>query len=419
MDKIIEKKGRFSRKQIIIALVGVAILIFILYVILGDKSTKLNVEKEKLTIETVSEDLFQDYISVIGNVEPIKVIYMDAMEGGRVEEIIAEEGSMLNEGDPILKLSNTNLLQDIMFRESELAERENTLRTTRLQMEQYRLNIKSQLLEAEYNLKRKDRNYKQYTYLKNSGSVSAEEFEQAKEDFEISKNRKELLIETARQDSLFREIQVSQLERSLHSMQQNLKLIKVKLESLTVRAPAHGQLASLIPELGQSIGQGMRLGQINVLDAYKLKVNIDEHYIARVSKGLNGTADFSEKEFRTKITKLYPEVKNGRFAVDMEFVSIIPTAIRIGQTSSIRLELGEAKKAILLPRGGFYQSTGGQWIYVLDASGNFAVKRKIQIGRQNPQFYEVIEGLKPNEKIITSGYENFGDADKLYLKEQN
>jgi HlyD family secretion protein len=416
MDRPIEKKGWFNKKNIII---GIAILVFILLlikIIFGDNRLRLNVDEDKITIDKVEQGIFQDYIAVIGNVEPIKIIYLDALEGGRVDEIVAEEGTMVKEGDVILKLSNTNLLLDIMFRESELAERENNLRSTRLMMEQNKLSLKSQLMDVDFNLKRSERLFKKNSELIKNGSISKEEFDQSKESFEMLMEKRQLIIENQKQDSIFRSMQINQLESSVERMHDNLQIIKRKQESLIVRAPVAGQLATIKPELGESMSQGSRLGQINVLDAYKMKVEVDEHFIARVTKGLKGECEFSEKYFPAHITKVYPEVTGGKFNVDMVFDSSIPDEIRIGQTSRIRLELGESKQAMLLPKGGFYQSTGGQWVYVVDKSGELAEKKEIRIGRQNPKFYEVLEGLAVGDQVITSNYEVFGNAEKLVLK---
>jgi HlyD family secretion protein len=416
MDRIIEKKYKYSKKTYIAIGVALVFLILVLIIVFGDNSSKLNVEHSKITIESVKNGIFQDYIAVIGIVEPIKTIYLDAMEGGRVDEIIAEEGTMVKNGDVILKLSNTNLLSDVMFRESELAERENNLRTTRLQMEQNKLSIRSQLMEVGYKLKKQERLFVMNKKLFDAGHISSEEYQEQEDQYNMLKEMRDLLIMNQKQDSIFRSIQIEQLESSVKRMHENLKLIRLKAENLIVKAPTNGQLASIRPELGESMAPGARIGQINVLDGYKLRVDIDEHFISRIIKGLTAECEFSDINFNAHITKVYPEVINGRFAVDMEFDKNIPEEIRIGQTSRIRLELGESKKAIMLPKGGFYQSTGGQWVFVIDKSSNYAVKREIRIGRQNPKYYEVLEGLEEGEQVITSGYENFGDVDKLILQ---
>ena len=416
MDRKIENKGK-ARRRIVYISSGAVVFLAVLYIIVfGDKSSRLNVDTDRITIEEVRADVFQDYIAVIGTTNPIRTIYLDAMEGGRVEEILLEEGSMLKEGNVIVRLSNTNLLLDIMFRESELAERENNLRTTRLQMEQNKLTLRSQLLEIDYQLKTQHRLFEKNKTLFGANLISQEEYEKSKEQVDYLGKRKQLLIETQVQDSIFRGTQVRQLEESIDRMHQNLRMIKKKLDDLDVKAPAEGLLASLNVEIGESVTSGFRLGQVHILDAYKLQVEIDEHYISRVSRGLKGEFEFAGSDYDLQLSRIYPEVRNGRFSVDMEFTGEVPEKIRIGQTFRIRLELGESRNAVLIPRGGFYQSTGGQWVYVVDPSGSFATKRNIRIGRQNPRFYEVLEGLEEGEKVIVSSYDNYGNVDKLILK---
>lgn len=416
MDRKIERKGFWKKKYTWIAVISAVTLISIINIVFGDKSSKLNVETDKLAIETVKNDIFQDYIAVIGTVEPIRTVYIDAMEGGRVDAIYLEEGTMVKKGDLIMKLSNSNLLLDILNREADLAEQENLLRTNRLAMEQNKLNLESQLLELNYQLKKQERAYKNNEILIKDNLISREDYEQSKETFDYSRTRRNLLIKTQRQDSSFRQVAIQQLESSVNRMQENIVLIKQKFESLNIKAPVDGQLASIMPEIGESMSAGQRLGQINVLESYKMKVEIDEHYIARVVKELKGDFEFDGTNYNLKITKIYPEVKNGRFSVDMQFTGKVPEQIRIGQTARIRLELGESKQAVLIPRGGFYQSTGGQWIYVVDKDENYASKRNIHIGRQNPRYYEVLDGLDAGEKVIISSYDTYGDADKLVLK---
>lgn len=418
MDRKIEKKGKWNKKYTWISIFS-AILLFTIYnIVFGDKSSRLNVETEKLAIEEVKSDIFQDYIAVIGTVEPIRTIYIDAMEGGRVDALYLDEGTMVKKGDLIMKLSNSNLLLDILNREAGLAEQENLLRSNRLNMEQNKLNLESQLLELNYQLKKLERAYRNNEILIKDKLISREDYDQAKDQYEYSITKKNLLIKTQKQDSIFRSVAIKQLEASVERMQENIVLIKDKFQSLNVTAPVDGQLAIITPEIGESMAPGQRLAQINVLDAYKMKVEIDEHYIARIVKELKGEFEFDSKSYNLKLTKIYPEVKNGRFSVDMEFNGKTPEQIRIGQTARIRLELGESKQAILIPRGGFYQSTGGQWLYVVNKDGTMATRRAIHIGRQNPKYYEVLEGLEAGEKVIVSSYDTYGDADKLVLKHE-
>lgn len=418
MDRKIEKKNKLFSKRNIWIFVGSVIFLFVFYtLVFGDKSSKLNVETEKISIAEIKKDVFQDYIAVIGTVEPIQTIYLDAIEGGRVEEILLEEGSMLKKGDVILRLSNVNLILDISNNEANVARAVSELRTARLLMVQQQMNSESQIIETERLLKLQERAYNNNKVLYKEQHISKEEFDQSKEQYEATVRKLTLLKQIQKQDSIYRAVQVETLEASVSSLNDNLEIIKQRLENLNLKAPVNGELASLNPEIGEVVTYGTRIGTVNVLDSYKLRVEIDEHYIARISRGLTGDCDFAGSPYPGRITKIYPEVQNGRFYVDMEFTGDIPGAIRIGQTSRIKLELGESKEAVLIPRGGFYQSTGGQWVYVIDEGGEFAYKRDISIGRQNPRYYEVLEGLQPGEKVIISSYDTFGDVDKLILKD--
>lgn len=417
MDRKIEKKYRLFSKRNIWIFAGSIIVLFVFYnLVFGDKSSKLNVETEKISIAPITKDVFQDYIAVIGTVEPIQTIYLDAIEGGRVEEIMRDEGSKLRKGDVILRLSNVNLVLDISNNEAQVARAINELRTARLLMVQQQMNSESQIIESERLLKSQARAYNNNKALYKEQHISKEEFELSKESYQATVQKLDLLKEIQHQDSIFRSIQIKSLETSVNSLSNNLEIIKQRMENLKVKAPVNGELASLNPEIGEVVTYGTRIGTINILDSYKLRVEIDEHYIARVNRGLVGECDFAGVPYPGKVTKIYPEVQGGRFYVDMIFTEKVPTAIRIGQTSRIKLELGESKQAILIPRGGFYQSTGGQWVYVIDQSGQFAYKRDISIGRQNPRYYEVLNGLEPGEQVIISSYDTFGDVDKLILK---
>ena len=417
MDRKIEKKFKLFSKRNIWIFAGSVVFLFVFYnLVFGDKSSKLNVDTEKISIAGINKDVFQDYIAVIGTVEPIKTIYLDAIEGGRVEEILIDEGNMLKKGDVIMRLSNVNLILDISNNEAQVARAINELRTARLLMVQQQMNSESQIIETERLLKLQERAYNNNKVLYKEEHISKEEFEQSMEQYEATVQKLDLLKEIQYQDSIFRSIQVESLETSVRSLSNNLEIIKQRLENLNIKAPVNGELASLNPEIGEVIMYGTRIGTVNILDSYKLRVEIDEHYIARVNRGLVGDCDFAGVPYPGKITKIYPEVQNGRFYVDMEFTENIPGAIRIGQTSRIKLELGESKQAVLIPRGGFYQSTGGQWVFVIDESGEFAYRRDISIGRQNPRYYEVLSGLEPGEQVIISSYDTFGDVDKLILK---
>ena len=416
MDRAIEKKKWPPKKIFWFSLGGIITIIILYNLIFGDHTSKFNVQIERISIEEVKEDYFQDYITQTGTVQPISTIYLDAIEGGRVEELLIEEGTMVEENDIILILSNTNLHLDIMNREANLAEQINNLRNTRLSMEQNRLSLKRQLLDLDYQLGLQKRDYENSINLFKQNYISDKEFEEIEEKYVYLTKTRELVIENQEADSLFREIQVAQLENSVDQMQMNLEFVRQKLDNLKVKAPVRGLLVSVNAEIGEAIGRGQRLGQIHVLDEFKIKLEIDEHYISRVNSNLIGEFDFAGNSYGLRIKKIYPEVRNGRFGVDLVFIDNVPEQIRTGQTFRIKLELGESQMALLVPRGAFYQSTGGQYIFVVDPTGKFAIKRDIRLGRMNPRYYELLEGLDAGERVIISSYDNFGKAEKLILK---
>lgn len=416
MDRAIEKKKWPPKKIFWFSLGGLLTIIILYNLIFGDHTSKFNVQIERISIEEVKEDYFQDYITQTGTVQPISTIYLDAIEGGRVEELLIEEGTMVEENDIILILSNTNLHLDIMNREANLAEQMNNLRNTRLSMEQNRLSLKRQLLDLDYQLGLQKRDYENSINLFKQNYISDKEFEEIEEKYVYLTKTRELVIENQEADSLFREIQVAQLENSVDQMQMNLEFVRQKLDNLKVKAPVRGLLVSVNAEIGEAIGRGQRLGQIHVLDEFKIRLEIDEHYISRVNSNLVGEFDFTGNSYGLRIKKIYPEVRNGRFGVDLIFIDNVPEHIRTGQTFRVKLELGESQMALLVPRGAFYQSTGGQYIFVVDPTGKFAIKRDIRLGRMNPRYYELLEGLEAGERVIISSYDNFGRAEKLILK---
>jgi len=415
MDRKIEKK-RFGKKQIWLGIGILLILLIFVQMVFGDKSARLNIDQDKITIGEVTQGKYQDYISVNGTVEPIQTIYLDAVESGRVEEILIEEGTMVKRGDVILKLSNYNLLLDISGNEAEVAQAVNDLKTARLNLENQNLQTRSNILQFEYQLKKLERQYNNNLKLNSQNLISKEEFEYSKEQFDETRMQLDLQRQKHNRDSTYTIIRIAADEESIQRMQENLNLTRRRMDDLNIKAPVDGELATLNPEIGEVISYGTRVGTINILESYKMRVLIDEHYITRINRGLTADFDFAGKNNELRIIKVYPEVQNGTFAVDMEFTSEIPDQIRIGQTARIHLELGESEDAVLLPRGGFYQSTGGQWVFVVDPSGDVATRHNIRLGRQNPRYYEVLEGLNPGDKVIISDYEIFGEADKLMLK---
>jgi len=416
MDRKIEKKRWTFKKIAKISLLGLVIIIVGYSLILGDRSSKLNVSLERISISTVHWGQFQEFIPVTGAVIPIRTIYLDAPEGGRVDSLYVEAGNYVNEGDRILKLVNTNLLLDIMYREAELFQQSNNLRNTRLAIAKTRLELRAQLMELDFEVKNMKRIFERDEALVEKELIAPHRYAEARDRYEYLINKRELTLESHKQDSVFRETQIKQLEVSLRRMQTNLEVVKRNLENLVIRAPVTGHLTSLNAELGESKGRGQRLGQIDILDGFKVRVGIDEHYITRINIGQKGEFSLAGEDYQLGIQKVYPEVINGRFQVDMVFLGEEPEGIRRGQTLRIRLELGDLSEAILLARGGFFQKTSGRWVYVLDNSEEFATRRDIKLGRQNPDVYEVIEGLELGEKVITSSYDSYGDIDKLVLK---
>ncbi|TFG41168.1 MAG: HlyD family efflux transporter periplasmic adaptor subunit [Bacteroidia bacterium] len=416
MDKAIPKKKGIQKKHIGYIVFGIVILVLFYMAFFGDRTSTYKVEKDKLIIETVIEDQFNDYITVPGTVEPISTIFLDAQEGGRVEEILIEEGSMVQKGDIILRLSNPDLYLNILDSEAQLAEKENFLRNTQVTMEQERISIKRELISLKYDIERKERIYRQNSVLIKDNLISQEEFIRSKEDLDMALSSRELFLEREKQDSIFRSVQVETLKANLANMLRNLALVRQRVENLNVKATVDGQLGLLVPEIGQSISRGANMGQINVLTSYKVTAQIDEHYIDRVRTQLTATIDRQGSEFNLIVRRVYPEVRSGTFEIDMVFPDSMPDNIRTGQTYYASLQLGQPKVSVLVPIGGFFQETGGQWIFVLDPSESFATRRNISVGRKNPKYYEVLEGLQPDEKVIISGYETFGKNEKLIFK---
>ncbi len=415
MDRKIEKK-KWPPKKIAMLAGSVLFVAFVIYIfVFGMSKSSLNVRAERLTVSEVTQGPFQEFIPVMGNVLPY-YHYLTAVEGGTVEEIFLRAGARVNKGDPILKLANTTLLINLMWRESELFQQINNLRNTRLDMERYRLNLNQQLALVENNLQQQKRVFERYQELIKDDLISQHEYELARDQYEYLVKHKDLTIESQTKDIEFRERQVEALEGQVSRMETNLEIIRSRLQNLTIRAPVAGYLTSLEAEIGQSKNAGQDLGQIDTLEGYRVMAGIDEHYLARVETGRKGEFEFAGNNYAIKVTQKYPNVVDGRFRVDMEFIDETPDGITAGQTYHIRLELGDISEAILLARGGFSQTTGGNWAYVLDSSGDVALKRRIRLGRQNPDFFEVLEGLEPGEKVITSSYESFGNMDRLVLK---
>ena len=416
MDRIIEQKTGlalvFSKKALPYWF-GAFMAGFILYLVFRDDSSTLRVNADTLTISEVTSGEFNDYIRLSGQVQPMTTVQLSPRESGIVEQIVIEEGASVKAGDVIIILSNDDLDLEILNSEANLAEKENALRNTMIQMEQEKMLLKLNIVELKTEVARKGRALESQKRLFDDGLIGKEEYMRSEEDYVLYCKKLEVNMAKAEQDSIYRSVQIQQMQESLKNMKLNMERIRLRKENLAVKAPIDGELGLLDVVLGQSVGSGMKIGQINDMDNYKIEVLIDEHYIDRINPGLTATFERQNETYDATIRKVYPEVRAGKFQADFKFSEEQPANIRTGQTYYLNLQLGQPETAVLIPRGTFYQKTGGKWIYVVSPSGDKAVKREIRIGRQNPQYYEVLEGLEPGEKVITSGYDNFGDNEVL------
>lgn len=415
MDMPVERKHRFRKKHYYGLAGAGALLLFCCYLLFRDTASSLKVEKEQLTIASVRKGEFNDYIRVIGQVVPRRIIYLDAVEGGRVEERVKEEGAPVKAGDVILRLSNPLLNIGIMQNQADLAYQENELRNTRISMEQERLRLAEERIGLDTELTRSKRRYEQFERLYDEELISREEYLTAREDYESARDRRQVVLRRIEQEDSFRSVQLASLDENIRNMKRSLALVRERLENLKVKAPIDGQLGNLDAQIGQSIAQGERIGQI-ITPELKIQALIDEHYVEQVLPGLPAGFEREGKDYTLEVSKVYPEVREGQFRTDLYFTSARPENIRAGQTYHINLQLGDPVQAILIPRGGFYQASGGQYVYVVDAEEKEARRRPVKIGRQNPQYYEVIEGLQPGEKVIVSGYELFGENERLLIR---
>lgn len=394
---------------------GALLLVFIGWLVLRDDARKLRVGGEAITVSEVRRGEFNDYIRVSGRVVPMTTVQLSPLEGGVVKEIVAEEGAHVREGDIILILSNESLDMQILNAEADLAEKENILRNTMIQMEQQKLTLQQEKLQLQMEVRRKKRTYEAQKSLYDDNLIAREAFLQAEEDYQLAKDRLTLVENRAKQDSLYRSVEIRQMRESLENMKLNMQMIRQRKDNLTIKAPIDGELGLVDVVLGQSVAMGSKVGQINNQDNYKIEALIDEHYIDRVTAGLEADFERQGGKCNVLIRKVYPEVRDGKFKADFKFADGQPENIRNGQTFYLNLQLGQPVEAVLIPRGAFYQKTGGKWIYVVSSDGKRAVKRDIRIGRQNPQYYEVLEGLEPGERVITSSYDGYGEAEVLEM----
>lgn len=415
MDRQIEKKSFLRRYAWYIA-AAAALAALLVWIVLGTTASTMTIDATDITISDVTRGKFDDYVRLNGQVLPIQVVQISPEEGGIVREKVVEEGTRVRKGDVILRLSNSNLDLQILNAEAELAEKQNLLRNTQVAMQQDRLNNRTEQATLDTDCDRKRRAYEQNARLYKERLISKEVYLQSREDYNLALRKQSLISQRLKQDSIYRHVQMAQMEDNLDNMRKNVLLVRDRKNKLEVRSAIDGELGLLDVELGQNIAAGQNIGQINDLSDFKVQAQIDEHYIDRVRPGLSASFSRDGKTYLLRVRKVYPEVRNGTFRTDFVFVGERPAQMRSGQTFYVELALGKSQQATLIPRGTFFQTTGGNWIFVLDKSGRKAYRRNISIARQNPQYYEVTDGLEPSERVITSGYEAFKDNEVLVIK---
>ena len=415
MDRQIEKKSFLRRYAWYIA-AAAALAALLVWIVLGTSANTTTVDASDITISDVTRGKFDDYVRLNGQVLPIQVVQISPEEGGIVREKVVEEGTRVRKGDVILRLSNSNLDLQILNAEAELAEKQNLLRNTQVAMQQDRLNNRTEQATLDTDCDRTRRAYEQNARLYKERLISKEVYLQSREDYNLALRKQSLISQRLKQDSIYRHVQMAQMEDNLDNMRKNVLLVRDRKNKLEVRSAIDGELGLLDVELGQNIAAGQNIGQINDLSDFKVQAQIDEHYIDRVRPGLSASFSRDGKTYLLRVRKVYPEVRNGTFRTDFVFVGERPAQMRSGQTFYVELALGKSQQATLIPRGTFFQTTGGNWIFVLDKSGRKAYRRNISIARQNPQYYEVTDGLEPGERVITSGYEAFKDNEVLVIK---
>lgn len=415
MDRQIEKKS-FLRRYAWYVAAAAALAALLVWIVLCTTANTMTIDATDITISDVTRGKFDDYVRLNGQVLPIQVVQISPEEGGIVREKVVEEGTRVRKGDVILRLSNSNLDLQILNAEAELAEKQNLLRNTQVAMQQDRLNNRTEQATLDTDCDRKRRAYEQNARLYKERLISKEVYLQSREDYKLARRKQSLISQRLKQDSLYRHVQMAQMEDNLDNMRKNVLLVRDRKNKLEVRSAIDGELGLLDVELGQNIAAGQNIGQINDLSDFKVQAQIDEHYIDRVRPGLSASFSRDGKTYRLRVRKVYPEVRNGTFRTDFVFVGERPAQMRSGQTYYVELALGKSQQATLIPRGTFFQTTGGNWIFVLDKSGRKAYRRNISIARQNPQYYEVTDGLEPGERVITSGYEAFKDNEVLVIK---
>ena len=414
MDRRIERR---SKRPFYVAGAAAAVLLLALAFYLSDgASTSFTLDGQRIRTAEVSVGMYEDYIPLRASVEPERTVYLDAIEGGRVEQILVEEGAFVEEGQELIDLSNTSLQLDVIAREAEVSEQLNNLRNTQLAIEQNRLKLRSDLIEIDYQITRLSRLVSRYEELEGNQFISKTEYEDSRDELEYWSSKRVVTRESQAQDEKIRLAQIEQLEESVSQLEKNLTLARANLENLLIRAPRSGQLTSLDAEIGESKARGERLGQIDDVDRFKAVALVNEFYLSRVQLGQHALLEIDGDEYRLEISKIYPEVEASQFEIDLRFLGEPPADIRRGQTLQLRLVLGDTtERATLLANGPFFNDTGGAWVFVLDPDGAVATRRMVQFARRNPNLIEVESGLLPGDEVIISSYANFIEVDRLYI----
>lgn len=419
MDKVVEKTLFEKWKKPIFYSAGGLVVLILVLVFMPEGGRVLKVQNDRVVVSEVTRGEFDDYIPVRAQVAPLRTVFLDAIEGGRVEEIYIEDGASVEAGQPLVLLSNTTLQLTVLSNEAQVSEQLNNLRNTELALEQNRLSHKSNLIDINYNITRLSREIERKRPLVKSGFVSKSEFEQLVDEYDFYVARREVTLESQANDERLQKAQMAQLKIAGEQLKRNLEVAQKNLENLNVKAPVNGRLTAFNVEIGQSLSRGERIGRVDDPSNFKVTANIDEFYLGRVDIGQTADFSISGQSYALRISKIYPQVTNGTFEVDMVFTSEEPTGIRRGQTVQLNLQLGDPSTSVLIPNGAFYQDTGGNWVFVVAPDGSRAVKRNIRLGRRNVRFIEVLDGLEPGEKVITSPYTNFVDMDRLEMSEGN
>jgi HlyD family secretion protein len=415
-DRRIEKKGLGAKKLLIGGGSLIAAIAVVMAFISVSGGKKYDVDRNRLTIETVERAPFTESIAVTGNVLPRRTVFLDAVEGGRIDEIYVIEGQQVEEGQPLLRLSNNTLELSLLNADAQRIEQINRLQDTRFRMQQEALTRRQQLAEMEYQILRLERLLDRNRSLHEKQLISQQEFDSIRDEYQYWADNKRLTLDAYRADSMRMTADIQRMQMTVERMESNFKILERILDNLVVRAPVSGQLTALDAELGELRPAGSRFGQIDELSGYRVRAGVDEFYISRVARDQSAfTQPIAGQTYELQVKRVYPEVQNGRFEIDLDFVGDVPPSIRRGQTVRFNLEMSEQDEALVVPKGGFFQTTGGSWVFVEDGSSGRAVKSDVRFGRQNPQYYEVLSGLEPGDRVITSSYDNFADVDQLVL----